>query len=204
MQPKEYEYPIDYLEEISTAPKKSKFSGDDKTFFIVIILALIIAIAAGLIFFLSSRSSSADYVVRLNARTRNLQSITESSHGKITSSDLRGTNANLNLALVEMRRGVSQQIANHKIVMAEVDPTLATRERLSDLSEKLEEARINATFDRIYAREMSYELASMIALLKQTRSHSNNQSLINFTIEAEQKMLPLQEQFLSSSDTATN
>ena len=61
--------------------------------------------------------------------------------------------------------------------------------------ERLEDARLNAVFDRTYAREMEYQLATLLALMERVYSSTSSSSLKEYLEESYDNLEPLHEQF---------
>ena len=62
------------------------------------------------------------------------------------------------------------------------------------LKTTLEDARLNATFDRTYAREMSYQLETVAALMKDIYTNTNSKSLKTFLEATDNNLQPIKQQ----------
>ena len=196
MQPtNEHPFPIDYLEEISTAPKKSKALGSNKLFFGIIGAGLIIALFVGVFAFLNAGPSTTSSVLQLKVRLANLQSIADASQAKIANSKLRAANKSLSLVLANANRDIQPHVAATGVDPAKIDPKIIAGEDTSKLIQSLENARLNAAFDRTYAREMDYQLNALSALLEQIEKSTKNASLKEFTHNTREQVEPIKKQF---------
>jgi hypothetical protein len=59
----------------------------------------------------------------------------------------------------------------------------------------LDNARLNAVYDRTYSREMAYKLATVLTLMQQIYESTNNKSLKNFLVNAYKNLEPTQKNF---------
>lgn len=193
MQPNEpAQYSIDYLDQIAVPTQRSGKS--DKLFFIVIILGILVAITVGVLALMGGGNTTKD-TMRLAARLKTLQSITESSSKTIKSSSLRGTNSSLALLLTNVNHDIVEPLAKSDINASKLDKTIVASEDGSKLKEQLENARLNVAFDRTYAREMSYQLETLLALMKDINANTNNKSLKEFLSTNIEKIDPLRQRF---------
>ena len=60
---------------------------------------------------------------------------------------------------------------------------------------KLEDARLNAIYDRSYARELSYQLETTMSLMRQIYNKTKNKDLKTFLEESYNNLEPIQKQF---------
>lgn len=189
--------PSNYLDQIAVPPQKNSL--DKKQFlmlvgagiFVILIVIMLIAALSG-----GTKKISLE---RLGLRLQMLEKVSKSSHTKLKSSSLRSINSNLKTALINANRDIAEPLTAAKIELKKVDKNVIAEESGVKLLATLEDARLNAVFDRTYAREMSYQLDTthvlMASLLKTTRSTS-----LKAFLEASMKDLgALQKQFSSYS-----
>lgn len=194
MQPNDQpQFSIDYLEQISSAPKKPGMK--DKLFPIVVIAGLVIVVLVGLFTLLDTGGGNQSDMMRLAARLKTLQTVTDSSQNTIKSNDLRSTNTNLSLFLTNTNRNIVSPLQANGISVGKLDPKITASEDGSGLKARLEDARLNAVFDRTYAREMSYQLEALAALMQQVETNTKSQSLKKFLTTARSQLEPLGKQF---------
>lgn len=194
MQPDEQpQFSIDYLEQIASTPKKPGVRG--KLFPIVIVAGLIAVLIVGLLAVLSAGGGNQNDMARLAAKLKTLQTVTDSSQKNIKSSSLRSINGNLSLFLTNTSRDVVAPLQANGIDAAKLDPKVTASEDGSDLKAKLEDARLNAVFDRTYAREMSYQLETLAALLQQIEANTKSRSYKEFLATTRNQLDPLRQQF---------
>jgi predicted outer membrane protein len=194
MQPNEPpQFSIDYLDQIASPPKKPGVR--DKLFPILVIGGLIVALLVGLVAILGAGGGNQEDMMRLPAKLKTLQSVADSSQKNIKSSGLRSTNGNLSLFLTNTNRDMAEPLSANNVDAAKLSPKITASEDGSDLKAELEDARLNVVFDRTYAREMSYQLEALAALMQQIEANTNSRSLKEALTTAQKQLEPLQKQF---------
>lgn len=199
MQPNEQteqpQHPIDYLDSISTVPRSTKQGPSDKLFFGAIIGAVLVILIVGAFAFLSTGTSTKDDFATLGVRLMNLQTVVDDSQENIISSDLRGTNTSLSLVLTNANRDIAGSLTAYGIDPEKPPAKIAAKEDTTELTERLEDARLNAIFDRIYAREITYQLQTTLILIEQIESKTKSSSEKEFLSTTHKNLQPLQERF---------
>ncbi len=194
MQPNEQpQFSIDYLDQIASPPQKPGMR--DKLFPILVIGGLLVALLVGLMAILSAGGGNQEDMMRLSAKLKTLQAIADSSQRNIKSSSLRSTNGNLSLFLTNTNRDMAEPLKANNVNVAKLNPKITASEDGSDLKAELEDARLNVVFDRTYAREMSYQLEALAALMQQIEANTKSRSLKESLITAKTQLKPLQKQF---------
>jgi molecular chaperone DnaK (HSP70) len=194
------QHPIDYLDSIATVPKGAAKKVNDKLFFGLIIGGVLAALVVGGLALLNGGSSSKDDLIRLSVRFQNLQTVSDKSSKTIVSSSLRATNTNLSLALASANRDSKKALVtlgadSKKLDPKKLDPKITEQEKTEELDKKLTNARMNATFDRTYAREMTYQLDTLLVLIDKTESKTKDTSVKEFLQTTRRNLKPLQKQF---------
>lgn len=187
--------PIDYLDQISAPQQKPGMS--NKLFFGVIIGGVIIVILALLLMLSSTSGGKSISTERLGLRLQNLQTISKDSQKSIKDSQLRALNSRLTTQLTDINRDIVTPLKAADIDLKKADKKTLSQEtkRLETLTTKLEDARLNAMFDRSYAREMSYEMENAAILMKSLYSSSKSKSLRTFLSESYDDFSGLQKEF---------
>ena len=204
MQPNEQpQHPIDYLDSIATTPKGSAKKANDMLFFGAIIAALVVVALVGAFAFLNGGSSSKDHLSRLSVRLTNLQKVSDNSKKNIVSSELRAINANISLAFTNANRDIKEHLTSSGIEPDSISEAITSEESTEELTTTLEDARLNAKFDRTYAREMNYQLETLITLLRQAEEESNDAAEKEFLSTTAKNLSPLQKR-LASFNAATS
>jgi hypothetical protein len=183
----------DYLNQIAIQPTKS---GPNKKLLILggLGLAAVLVIVISLLLSIFA-SHTAEYMQRLTARLDTTQTIANGAQTNIKSSELRSLNSNLQLYFTNTLRDISIQLKNEKIDPAILDKKIVASEAATDMINRLEDGRLNAVYDRTYAREMAYQLESVIALIDQVESSTGSQSLKSFLDSARSNLQPTQTAF---------
>jgi hypothetical protein len=173
-------YSIDYLNQIAPPEKKPMF--DRK-----------IAVIA-LIFILLGGSSNTQKIQTLAARLQTLQTIVDESQRTIKSSSLRTTSSNLSIYLTSANRDIVGPLQTYSLSKEKLDKNIIAAEDGAELKKALEDARLNAVFDRTYAREMSYQLATVTSLMQEIYNSTNSTSLKSYLETTEANLTPIKKQ----------
>jgi hypothetical protein len=185
--------PVDYLDQI--APKSSSKLDflRSKPIFLGIIAIIILV----LFIFISSviSSSGSKPTEQLAARLTATETVVSDASSKIQSSQLISFNSNLDIYLINTIRDITPLLAKENIKIDKLSKSVTTAESNVALLSKLEDARLNATYDRTYAREISYKLDTILTLMQQIYSSTSNSSLKSFLENSYKNLTPTQKQF---------
>jgi hypothetical protein len=193
------QYPIDYLNQIAPpAPKQ----GMDKKFLFVIgggIIVVVLALIA--VFALTSASAGPrDKMQTLAARLTTLEKVSKESQRALKSGSLRGTNSNLTIFLTNANRDIAEPLKNNGVDVKTLDKSIVAKEDGKTLTDKLDEAKLNVVYDRTYAREMTFELEGIAALMGDIYDRSNSKSLKDFLLKTDENLQPIKKQFAEFAD----
>ena len=194
--------PSNYLDQIATPQKKPGMG--NKLFLGIIVgaLLLVVMLVAGML--LSSGGSSRTISTeRLALRLQTMQKVADASHKNIKSSTLRSIDSNLTSYLVNANRDIAAPLAAAKIDIKKLDKKLIAEENGDELIASLEDARLNATFDRTYAREMAYQLETTATLMNSLYKTSKSKSLKAFLEPSYKDIASLQKQFSDFSASSS-
>jgi len=189
--------PIDpnYLDQIAPQPSQKINIANNKPIFIAII-GLVITL---FIFFIgmiaSGLSGSGNQLERLSARLTATEGISVSATTNIKNSKLRALNSNLKIYLTNTIRDITPLLAVEKIDVKKLDKKIIASESNEKILAKLEDARLNAIYDRSYARELSYQLETTMSLMRQIYNKTKNKDLKTFLEESYNNLEPIQKQF---------
>jgi hypothetical protein len=119
---------------------------------------------------------------------------TTKSQKTIRSGQLRGINSALSITLSNTSRDSAKPLeaANQKLEKAKKSPDLTTE--LNTMNRNLEDARLNNIFDRVYAREVAYQIVRARLELKNLAATSNSKSLKEFANTTEKNLAPIYDQ----------
>ncbi len=189
--------PANYLDQIAPqAPKSSMFKFGPKLFVMIgavlVVLVIIIAITVNVVV-----SSQRTPLQTLSARLTTTQSIVDKAQANLKSSQLRSLNSNLAIYLTNTNRDIGAPLLTNGVNTAKLPESVTKKESGDAIAGRLEDARLNAVFDRTYAREMTYQLSTTLALMKQIRASTGSASLKTFLNTAITNLEPTQESFAS-------
>ena len=130
-----------------------------------IFLVLIIAMIASS----GNKNTERDYVDTAYLRTKDLSKVIDDYRTKIRSSELRSMAMSLKSVLLETNYALSSTLTNNFEAKNPDTPekeSTATDETaiIGELTASLEEARLNALLDRVFAREYTYQISLLISL----------------------------------------
>lgn len=196
------ETPLDYLNQIAPKQpvKQPLFKGIRGVILIGLILVVVVSILALVINIATSGQSSP--AQQLALRLSSNQKIADAAQTDLKSSELRGLNSNLRLFFTNTNRDIATPLLAVNVKVKQIDPALTATEkaRSERVSTRLENGRLNAIYDRTYAREMAYELATLLSLMKQVYNQTNDPQLRKFLSTTSENLVPTQEAFENYND----
>ncbi|MDB5179878.1 MAG: hypothetical protein JWN12_510 [Candidatus Saccharibacteria bacterium] len=187
--------PTDYLNQIAPhAPKKPIFSFGIKQLLLIgaaiVVLVIILAVIVGNI-----TASKKDPLEHLSARLTATQVVVTAAQPNLKSSELRSLNSNLNLYMTNTNRDITAPLTAAGINTKSLSKSIVASESTTALSARLEDARLNAVFDRTYAREMAYQLGTLMTLMNQIYTSTGSAGLKTFLQSAYDNLKPTQASF---------
>ncbi|HEU0266159.1 MAG TPA: hypothetical protein VFQ70_00855 [Candidatus Saccharimonadaceae bacterium] len=198
MQP---QYSIDYLNQI--APKQKGPGVSNKLFFGVIGLGIILVIAFAIALISSGRGPSETVQMEtMAARLQALQSIADNAGQNIGDDSLQSANANLDTELTSLNQQIVVPLKNNGINAKALPQSIVKAQALTDTTNRLNDAELNAVYDRTYASEMSFQLSELFILMREINSGSNSRSMRAFIQNALSNLKPIDDQL--SSFTGAN
>ncbi len=193
MNPDQNQYSIDYLNQIAPQPQKPGLT--NKKFLLIVGGGLLFAIIIAIFAFSSGGSAGPkEKMQTLAARMQTLQTIADKAQRNIKSGPLRSTNSNLAIFLTNANHDIVEPFAVSDVDIKKIDKDIAAAEKGEELSTKLEDARLNAVFDRTYAREMGYQLETVAALMKDIHDKTRSKSLKEFLVSNDTKLQTIKKQ----------
>jgi len=193
MQPNQQEYSIDYLNQIAPQPNKPGMS--NKLFIGVIIGGVLVALIVGLTLLNSGGPTNTDQLQALGARIATLEKVSKQAQRTLKSNELRSTNSTLSIFLTNASRDIEAPISNNGGKPKTPPKAIASAESGSKLIATLEDARLSGTYDRTYAREMSYQLATVRSLATTIYEKTNSKSTKAFLDDTAKKLAPISKEF---------
>ena len=195
------QYPIDYLNQI--APQSKKSGPSNRILVLVVIIGGVLALIVGFLMLISSGNGPTDASQTLAARLKTLQTVSDKSQKNIKSSALRGINSNLKIFLTSANRDIGEPLSTTGVDIAKLDKNIVAKENGTKLSESLEDARLNANFDNTYAREMSFQLATVEAVMGDIYEKTKSDSLKEFLLETSDNLQPIKKQLDEFNSTSS-
>lgn len=187
----------DYLDQIAAPTKQPGMS--NKLFLGILIGAIIIVIILIVAMFTAGSSTKAISTERLGLKLTTLQTVSEDAHKNIKSSELRAINSRLTTQLTNANRDIVAPLEAADIDLKKVDKELIAEEDGETLKASLEDARLNGTFDRMYATEMSYQLETTTILMSNLHESTKRKSLKEFLEPSYKDLAAIQKEFKTYS-----
>jgi Tfp pilus assembly protein PilV len=191
--PAQPQYSIDYLNQIAPAPQKKPLGS--RLFVVLIGGGALLILIIGALSLLGGGGGPTRDMQTFAARVQTLEKITASAQKNIKSNDLRSTNSNLNIFLTNTDHSMIDPLGKAGITVTKIDKTVTAAESGDALSAKLEDARLNAVFDRTYSREMSYQLEALRTLMNTIYLSTKSKSMKSFLKTTNESLVPIKKQF---------
>lgn len=188
--------PLDYLNQIAPpTPKKPLFrlSGLSLILAIVGLLVVIVSVLALVLNIVGN--SQRQPLEQLAARLATTETIVNDAQKNLKNSELRSLNSNLKIFLTNTNRDIAEPLLKSGVNINKMDKNTVAKESGDAIAERLEDARLNAVFDRTYAREMAYQLETIITLMKQIYGSTGSSSLKEFLNTTYSNLEPTQKSF---------
>ncbi len=186
-------YSIDYLNQIAPQAPKKQF--DPKIRLIAIILGVATIVTILLVIVTGLTGGSKNDLQQLAARLTTTEKLATDAQKNLKSSELRSLNGSLTILLTNTNRDITEPLELSGVTISKLDKSIVTQEDGSKMTAALEDARLNATYDRTYAREMSYQLETIVLQMKELYASTSSQSLKTFLDTSYKNIQPIQKQF---------
>jgi hypothetical protein len=195
------QYSIDYLNQI--APQQQRNGLSNRMFLMLIGGAILLIAIVGIMMLSGGGSGPTKNMQTLAARVQTLGKLTSSEQKNIKSNDLRAANSNLSIFLANTEQGMVSPLEKNGITVTKLDKEVVAAEDGEKLKAKLEDARLNAVFDRTYAREMSYQLEALRTLMNTIYLSTNSKSMKDFLQTTNSSLVPIKKQFDTFNSTSS-
>ncbi len=196
--PQQPQFSSDYLDQIS-APVQTKTVSP----FILwggigglLLLIIIVVMAIG-----SGSGNTTSSLTSVAARFDTLQGVSEDAQENLQNSELRTLNSSLTLTLTNSNRDLAGPLKDEEIDLKEKKnkSLTAVATEFEELGARLEDARLNAVYDRTYAREMAYQLKTLQTDMAELYTSTRSKSLKTVLQTANTNLKPLTEGFSESN-----
>lgn len=203
MDPKQPNQPlsIDYLNKIAPTAPKSKLPFKRNQMILLGVLGAAVIIVIILAIALGGLGGTKKYEKQLAARLIGTATIASDGSSKLKGTSLRALNGNLNIYLADVNQDIIAPLSKDDIDATKLDKGLLADESGSDITTRLEDARLNGVYDRTYAREMAYRLATILTLMNKILGSTSNKDLKTFLTDAVTNLEPTQQQFADFNET---
>ncbi|MBQ3352521.1 hypothetical protein IJG91_02620 [Candidatus Saccharibacteria bacterium] len=146
------------------------------------------------------KNKEIDLVEKINLRTENMMEDINSYNKLVKSSELRSLGNSLNAVLTETNYAINTSLKEDFGVKS---TTKTTKEKtqidedaiMEEMTATLENGRLNAILDRVYAREFAYQIAMLIALEQETYSKTKKENLRSVLTSSMNNLDSLHTQF---------
>lgn len=199
MNPQQNQTPLDYLNQI--APKEQKpgfFQLSMRTVLfgagILVVLVIIIALVVGAL-----SNAQKEPWQQLSVRLDVTATAANDATTKLKNSQLRSLNSDLKLYLSNTTRDLAEPLAKRGIEAKKIPASITAKENGTGMADRLEDARLNAKYDSTYAREMSYQLATLLALYQELYAGGGSDATKTFLTTAYDNLQPTQKALESFS-----
>ena len=180
-------FPVDYLNEI--APKQQPVQMNRFAVFGLIGGVLLLAFAI-VMMMVNSQPNYTKQAQTTLARIETLQAATKEQQSRLTENELSSMNTTLTTSLGSMGTELKSSLKDAKIKTELVGDAKKTEKAYSDkLSKTLEDAYLTGALDRVYAREMSYQLSILKSYLQKLKTASGNRKAIADYVATNSKTL---------------
>lgn len=184
------QYSIDYLDQLAAPAKKPL----DKKFIFAGAGAAVALLLAAFLLFASPKSTSVATEIKLYSTLIDTEASTTRSGKLIKNSKLSSINSNARTALINSARDMETPLKNMgqdpvKLKSAAKKPPYHD----DKLVDKLEDARLNGIYDRVYANEMNTKLKYIIAYMESIKKTNSRKSMQEFISKNEPSFQAIQK-----------
>ena len=192
------QYSADYLDQIAPGAGGPKLFSGSFTW-ILVGLAVVFMFAVGIIA-LSSGGNNTASAQTAYFKIENLIIISDNYRRYLKSSKLTTTNTNFKIFLSGAKTDITTPLTQNGFDVTKPDQTLKGQEKSvsTELASTLEDARLNAILDRVYAREMAYQ-AQLLLELYTKMTKSNAPGIADTAKKTIPNLQPIQKSFADFS-----
>ena len=200
MNPNNYQQnPIDYLDQIAPKSTKNNWLASKKPLLIALIAMIVLFI---FISFLAMLSGNTKTNVRLAARLIDTNTIVKKASKNIGSTKLQALNSNLSIYLSNTIRDIEPILLKEGIKIKNIDKNITKVETDTKLATVLEDARLNAIYDRAYSREMAYKTNTILTLINQLKRSNKSKNSKEFYDNSIKNLAPIQKELDNFNKTS--
>jgi len=193
----------DFLDQIAPQMSTSKLTTNKPLLFGVIGLIAIIIVITLVVIAGSISASRVEPWQRLSLKLNATERLVKDSTPKLKSGSLRALNSTLTISLSNTQRDAAAPLARAGVVAKNIPAKVVTQESEAAALVRIEDARLNGVFDRTYAREMAYQLSTLLIVLKQLYASNPSEATKTFLMTTYNNLVPAQKAF-AEYDSAKN
>lgn len=193
-------YDPNYLDSIAAPPPRASFfSGSFGKIFFIMIGVFVLAVS--LIIAFSGKDKTED-LQQTTVRITNFVLITKKEKPYLKSSKLTATNSSFSLLLTNAQADGEKLLGQAGVKKTQYSKSMvASEKKLSDnLTQKFDDARLNAQLDSTYARTMASETDKLIALLNTMAKKSGAKAIRDYAKSLAGNLTSIQKSFDSYTD----
>lgn len=130
-------------------------------------------------------------------RVEALQELTGAQAKNIQSSKLVALDGNVNSILAGIQQEGAPALAAQGVKKLALVPPKASAVALeyAEIASRLDDARLNAAFDRTYVREITYQLGRLRAEIQTIRTGTHSSTVLDFLSTSDSNLKPLEEAY---------
>ncbi len=162
-----------------------------------LIVGVLLLLAATVLFIMSLGSGATNNLQQFGERLVVLETTTKNAQKAIQSTELRSLNSSLKLVLTNANRDMQAPLEAEEIKVNEDSLLSETSSEIKTLTTSLEDARLNAVYDRTYAREIAFYLKKLRVQMSELYESTNSSSLQKVLETTDANIEPLSESFSS-------
>jgi hypothetical protein len=188
-------YDPNYLDSIAPPPARGKFlSGTFGK--LVFVLIAVFVLAVSLIIAFSGGDNTAD-LQQVAVRLDNYSLSVKAVQKNLKSNNLSATNTNYQIWMTNSLHDAETLLGQGGVKKTDYSKTMVASEKkiVTDLDAKFEDARLNATLDRIYASTMAAETQKLINMFTLMSKNSKSKPIRDYAKSTSANLVPIQKGF---------
>lgn len=200
--PPQQNFSIDYLDQISGTSRSRPGSPSKVVMIIAGVVGLLSIILFGFLVF-GGGPSATDKVQAIYLRLDTLESLVSDNRKSPRSNDLRAINSGLSLQLANTITDMEEVLSGIDIDVKKIDKSRIAKETefKEAVQEEFDNAELNVQLDNTYTRVISYQLATLRAMMESASGLTNDKSLREFLSSADEQLAPFAEKFSAFTDS---
>ena len=190
------DFSVDYLNQIS-GDYRQPTSGPSKFVMLIAAGVGLVAIIGFILMLASSGPSAQKEATDVYVRLKTIESISSSYQKKLRDNELRAMNSGLTLQLNNVISEIEAPLATINASTSKIPEEIKAAEAAykSEITNEFEDALLNIQLDNVYAREMSFQLATLRAMMVSTYKASSSASFKESLDEIDSQLQPFVEKF---------